>query len=1159
MWIERGLVLEDRDGEIRSVSRKELGYQFNPIVLLGDPGMGKTALMRHMCEQEDRTYIHAARLMRADDPDSLVPDIGRVFVDGLDEIASAGRGSALNAVLKQLVKAGNPQFMVSCRSAEWRGAVDRARIEAEYAGELTTLYLMPFDDDQAHAFLKHEFPGVQVHALLQNLENRTLVHACRNPLCLRLFGEIAQAGGGLPGNRAELFAQGCRAMLGHDGGGRTVPAARSDEDDLLLASGAMCATLLLCDLMGVHDGPVEDSPAGFLNVSDVDGLPFAGAAADALGTRLFQADGEGRFSCLHRSIAEYLGAAWLTHCVEDGPTGAGVLSLFHPGGGVPGCSPVPAALRGLHAWIARLGPALASRCFAADPYGVLRDGEMESLAPERARALLAALKERSGEDPCFDAEDRGVHRASGLMRPELKDDILRVLAEPSPHSQLSAFLIQAMGATDLTAEDARMLESILFDRDRDYRERARAFWSLDADAPVDDEAVVLRFLDLGDAGSARLACEILASMEPDDAAARRCPPAGRAGPKPAGEDETAPQGAAIPGHEPFGSLATARLAGLLDLVADGAPAVIAEAEDWQREQLTDIGRRLAARVLEADPAVAPERVWAWIRWADKAEGASSRERLAGVFGRDRALRVAVLEHALTTPHPGGVAAACRELGKTGLGIGAAAEDHDGLAEALRIRSENRSIDPRTWWDIIELARPVLLHAGQEGATADGEGETPVERGKVFASLPAVLDALGWEVGSGAASELKADGQSTRAALAGQADKVAAGDWRVLAVPAAVYLGRIEGNGENANRDPSLAPAERLRDFLGEELCDRVLEGFVAVLGRDDLPPASAIAQIHCAEGEHEAEAPLICAVDVALRRSLPLDRVERASLEAACMAWQCAPGGEFLGLTDIGPDLEAAVFRGVEDMERHYRTCIEPRLACNAEFVNELDGPAGANGGDFHSLIGRLSLEWLRTFPQLNGHMQTELMTCALENSPREAVRELIVGCRGRVHPDERAKLMWLSVACVVDMEGHRDAILDAAENHPEFMGFVREQVGSMFLYEEVPLDTLRLLVEALGARWPRTLERLGSDRAGRGWNDPGDASAFIERTIHAIAGRCEPEAEDALTDLIENHAPTYADAAREALAFRRMARRDHEHRIPTVAELRAAIEDDAG
>ncbi len=412
MWIERHVLIEDSDGEIRGVDPNAIGNLYDPAVLLGDAGMGKTSLMRRVCEQRGETYIHAARLLRADDPGSLMPDIGRVHVDGLDEIASRGRGSALDAVLGQLVKAGKPVFTVSCRSAEWHGAVDRARIEGEYGREPRTFYLMPFDGDEARAFLKHEFPGVGAHALLEKLENRALIRACMNPLNLRLFGEIARAGDGLPRNRTELFARGCRAMLGHDGSPGIVPPVRCDEDDLLLASGAICATLLLCDLPGVHDGPVEETPSGFLNLSEAGGLPFAGAAADALGTRLFQADGEGRFSCLHRAIAEYLGAAWLSHCVAEGPTGGGILSLFDPGGGVP------AALRGLHAWIARLSPALAAGCFAADPYAVLRDGEMETLAPDRARTLLAALKERSGEDPCFDAEraqafsgDRGLIRS----------------------------------------------------------------------------------------------------------------------------------------------------------------------------------------------------------------------------------------------------------------------------------------------------------------------------------------------------------------------------------------------------------------------------------------------------------------------------------------------------------------------------------------------------------------------------------------------------------------------------------------------------------------------------------------------------------------------------------------------------------------------------
>ena len=1136
MWIERHVLMEDRDGEIRGVDLNALGNVHDPVVLLGDAGMGKTTLMRHLCEQHGETYIHTARLLNADDPGSLLPDFGRVHVDGLDEIASPGRGSALDAVLGQLVKADKPKFTVSCRGAEWHGAVDRARIEDEYGRELKTFYLMPFDDDETRAFLKREFPGVEVHALLEKLENRALIRACMNPLSLRLFGEIARAGGGLPRNRTELFAQGCHAMLGHDGSSGTVPPVRSDEDDLLLASGAICATLLLCDLMGVHDGNIAETPAGFLNVSDVRGLPFAGAAADALGTRLFEADGKGRFSCLHRAIAEYLGAAWLSHCVAEGPTGGGILSLFDSDGSVP------AALRGLHAWIARLSPALAADCFSADPYAVLRDGEMETLGPDRARTLLAALKERSGEDPSFDAEDRGVHRASGLMRRELKDDIVGVLAEPGPHAQLSAFLIEAMGGTDRSGEDGRLLEGILFDRDRDYRERTAAFWSLDANAPADDEAVVLRLLDMGDAGSARLACEILGSLEPDDGPARRSPSAECTEAKPGGEDGAEQQAAASPHRESFGALDTAGLAALLDFIAEGAPATVAEVEDWQREMLTDIGRTLAARVLEVDPAVAPARVWAWIRWTGEAGGAASRERLAEIFGRELALRAAVLEHALTTPHPGSVWSACLELRKTGLGIGAAAEDHDGLAEALRIRSENGSIDPETWRGIIKAARPVLHNAG-------------LVRGEAALSVSALQNSRDSDGGFRAGTAAQAEGQSHRASLAEQADSIEAGDFRALALPAAVYLGRFDRLGESVNGDPSLAPRERLRDFLGEDLCERVLNGFVAVLGRTDLPHASAIAQIHCAGNEHEAEAPLICGVDVALQRGLPLDTIERAALDAAYMAWRRVPMSVSGEQIDIEFALREMVFTGVEDMERHFRASIEPQLACNAEFVRELDSLGGEYGSGLDELAGRLSLEWLRAYPRLHGQAQRKLMTCALQDAPSDAVRRLIVDCRDRVHPDECAKLSWLSVACVVDLGGCRDALLDAAESSPDFIAFVRERIGNAFLFGEVPLDTLRFVVEVFGTRWPRMVQWPGSGRTGGGWNDPGDASAFIERTIHAIASRPEPEAEDVLKNLIDNYAPSYADTAKEALAFQRMTRRDHEHKVPTVAELRELIE----
>ena len=1160
MWIDRDLFYEDRDGEFKNIGHDGIESFHDPLVVLGDPGVGKTTLLRRLGEQPDTAYVHAAALVRAEDPGALLPEARRVAVDGLDEIATSGTGSAVEAVLRQLRRMGTWSFILSCRTAEWRDAVDRLRIEDAYAAEAATSYLIPFDDDGARAFLEHEFPGVQVPALLQHLKSRSLTHTCRNPLVLRMFGEVARAGGGIPETRTELFAGACRAMIGYDRRRSVVQVVRRDADDLLLASGAICATLLLCDLMGVHDGPRAETPAGYLNASDIGGLPLAGAAPDALRTRLFRDEGEGRHSCEHRALAEYLGAGWLARCVDEGLSDKRILALFDGCGGSPGCSPVPGcfpvptALRGLHAWIARLSPVLAGRCIAADPYAVLRDRETETLDEDRARSLLAALKERSGEDPWFDTEDWGVHPAAGLMRKELKGDVMNVLAAPGDHAHLSAFLVDAMAGTDLSPEAGRTLQGILLDRGREYRERAAAFRTLAlAGVLGDEEGLVLRLLDIGDAESARLACVMLADAAVNVLPARM----------PAAAARRRLRLVSVDGHDPearpaqpirdgaFGDLDNARRMALLDFIAVGAPAMIAEAEEGERSALTDLARRLAARVLEDDPEVAPQRVWTWIGWTNEAdgEGERARERLAAVFRSGCALRASLLEHVLLTPHPNGIRIARRELEDTGLGLLPDEEDLAGLLKAGRPRAEVGTIDPETWQDFLGLAQS----AGTSGKP-EPDAAVTAEDLEPEASWVAVDGEQTGQGGgqAGVVSARQPDGRSCRELLCEQVDRIAAGDLRALALPAAVYLGRSGAIGGHTSWDPSAAPNERLQDFLGEELSGRVLDGFVAVLGRSDLPGVAEIVQVHCDGGEHEAEAPLICGMAVALGRGLTLDTVERMTLEAALVAWRRAPMSASDGHFDIGPALEEMVFGSVGDIERYYRASIEPQLARNVEYVREVDLLGEEWRFDFAGLSGLLSIEWLRAWPAMVGHAQAELLTCAIENSPREALRELVVDCRDRAHPDELARLNWLSVACVVDLEGSRDAFLAAAGDTPELLGHVRDRIQGHFRFAYTPLDSLVFVVEAFGTRWPRKAERPGRERGGRGWNDPYDASAFIERTIRAIAGRPGAEAGAALERLIANHAPSYAGTARQALAFQRKARRDCEHRIPTVDGLRA-------
>ncbi len=92
---------------------------------------------------------------------------------------------------------------------------------------------------------------------------------------------------------------------------------------------------------------------------------------------------------------------------------------------------------------------------------VLRYGDAETLSLGRARALLDALKQLSVEDPYFRSEDWGPHAAAGLMREELKDDILAIIDAPD-HAQLTSFLLEAMVGTPLARQLRPELEAMLF-------------------------------------------------------------------------------------------------------------------------------------------------------------------------------------------------------------------------------------------------------------------------------------------------------------------------------------------------------------------------------------------------------------------------------------------------------------------------------------------------------------------------------------------------------------------------------------------------------------------------------------------------------------------------------------------------------------------------
>ena len=506
--IKRTLAYEDHRQERRIIDEGAIPEFQQLVIILGDPGLGKSVLADTLGALPKMRKVRAGKLMRTSRPETLIDAGERIIVDGLDEIASASPGGGVHTVLSKLSEMGYPLFILSCREADWRGAADRIRILDDYGAHPVLLHLQPFCWDDAETFLATRFPALDPRQILEHLASRGLDGIYRNPLTLRLLGEVAQQQRPFPDSRAELLERACAVMLIEDNPRHLdAPHARRNDEELLLAAGALCTTQLLCDRTGVFTGATASTPDGAVHISVVQRLPFGQLAPDALRIRLFQADREGNFTYIHCVVAEYLGARWLARCASEGCSEGRIFGLFRPGDGVP------TSLRGLHAWLAHFNPSLANRCIAVDPYGVLRNGDAETLNLEQARALLDALKNLSQEDPYFASGDWGYGPASGLVQLDLKQEILAILTAPDRNLHLAVLVLNAMVGTELAREIAPVLDAIVLDPDRTHFERSCAADALRSSDTSDDwEAFVHRLLERGDSDSARLACELLAEI-----------------------------------------------------------------------------------------------------------------------------------------------------------------------------------------------------------------------------------------------------------------------------------------------------------------------------------------------------------------------------------------------------------------------------------------------------------------------------------------------------------------------------------------------------------------------------------------------------------------------------------------------------------------------
>ena len=434
------------------------------IVLLGDPGAGKSYLFREFADAEGGESLVARAFLNLS-CETLANKSG-LFIDALDE-RRAGRGdhSTIDEIVKKLLQVVPEKVRIACRAADWLGNTDLAAFGAYFqrTGGCVVLNLLPLSESERAGVLAAQ--GVEdATAFLTEASERGLEDLLGNPQNLTMLAAVVRKKS-WPNTRSELFGSAVDLLLEeHSENQRRRPSGRYSPNDLRGPAGELCAVRLVSDILAisltVNDCGTELPSYRSLCSGDED------KALAALGRRVFVSGPVVESAdYAHRTIAEYLGALWLAERVRNGLPLGRVRALL----GIDGR---PASeLRGLHAWLAVHLPEHAEVLIDADPFGVLSYSDAKTLTPQLRQCLLQALAKLADTDPWFRDGHWSSAAVAGLSGPDMVAGFRSFLISRSSGSSLRTLVLDALSSGYVAVELAEDLEALVADQSATYAER----------------------------------------------------------------------------------------------------------------------------------------------------------------------------------------------------------------------------------------------------------------------------------------------------------------------------------------------------------------------------------------------------------------------------------------------------------------------------------------------------------------------------------------------------------------------------------------------------------------------------------------------------------------------------------------------------------------
>jgi len=434
------------------------------IVLLGEPGAGKSYLFNHASQHENGNYITARNFtIYADEPYTNKP----VYIDALDEKRSRVETGSIDGIILHIKLIKPSKVRLSCRVADWLGETDLESFKPYF--EANCGYCVVVLEALTEAEIDQILSGKSIDnpsEFREQAYNKGVGSLLTNPQTLIMLVDSVK-NGQWPKTKKELYENATELLLTeHNDKHKRKPLAGFTPSQLKDAAGAACAVLLIADVEGISLLKGRHSYAEIP-------YPDSEAVLAALTKQAFVTIDQEQVNYSHRTIAEYLAACWLVSSIRKGLPVSRVCSLL--------CfENYPALeLRGLYAWLVQLLPdGYADALMASDPYGVLVLGDVSCLSLSSRKALLNALVKLAEKDPWFRAQDWTSEPLGALSTPEMADEFKAILSRQPQQFHLRSVVLNAISYGEQQPELKDDLLQIFCDDAAGYAERHDAFEGL---------------------------------------------------------------------------------------------------------------------------------------------------------------------------------------------------------------------------------------------------------------------------------------------------------------------------------------------------------------------------------------------------------------------------------------------------------------------------------------------------------------------------------------------------------------------------------------------------------------------------------------------------------------------------------------------------------